>query len=643
MPLLKTSHYAPKICRILCTVILALSQYSMAAENDISSERLQTVFNTSSTIFANAQSQTADFLPANKAFPTTAWVAKETTTNSPALFINWQVAAGYYLYQHRFKFVQSSTASAQQTTISASMPSGKAKQDDYFGAVQVYDQPVTIALPADVVSAQQQLQISFQGCANAGLCYPPQTLYLQRHNQVVVLSSTAFENSPVTNLALTEPNIDLPLENSFTALLASAQLGSIIGLFFLAGLALTFTPCVLPMIPIISSIVLGQTNKPKRLRAFALSLTYVLAMAGTYALAGTLTGYFGASFNLQLHLQSPVVIISIALLFVAFALAMLGLYELRLPSALQNHLQHISQKQRGGTYIGVALIGMISTLIVSPCITAPLAGALVFISSTADPALGGTALLSLGLGMGLPLLLIGTFGSQLLPRSGQWMKQVKILFGILLLGLSIWMLERVLPAAITLALWVALLSGYALHLGLLKLFRRQPSISALPLFAMLLMLTNGLLIFNASQGNFNPFTPFKALSASPTKLSFKAVDNLQQLQQILTQQNHQQIVMLDLYADWCVSCQILEQQVFTAPEVSQQLQQLTLVRANITAGTEEHQALLKHFGLFGPPSLLFFNKQQELRSHRLQGEVSKQQLLRHLLTLTEKLQEESPQ
>jgi thiol:disulfide interchange protein DsbD len=599
-------------------------------EKPLSSSSSDVIFNTPTSqlsSFTNGFGSSPDFLPVDQAFQVSAWIEQNTSSNKPdTLFVNWQIASGYYLYKHRFAFTQAGS----NTAITALIPDGKAKHDEYFGAVEVYDNQVIIELPTNTINSEKPLLINFQGCADAGLCYPPQTLYLQRRNQTITLSATPPQTSPS---AATQTIETASLGNSFTAILANAQLGSIIGLFFLAGLALTFTPCVLPMIPILSSIVLGQTPKPSRLRAFNLSLTYVLAMASTYALAGTLTGYFGARLNLQLQLQSPLIIAIVALLFVVFALAMLGLYELRLPNALQNRLQNISQKQHGGTYIGVALIGVISTLIVSPCVTAPLAGALVFISSTGDPILGGVALLALGLGMGLPLLLIGTFGTQLLPKSGQWMNRVKVFFGILLLGLAIWMLDRVLPPAFSLALWIALFTGYAVHLGTLKWLTGKRAISAAPLIGMALISYSTLLVFNATQGHFNPLTPTKSFSEPAIHLDFKSADNLQALQQILSAQNNTQIVMLDLYADWCVSCQILEQQVFTSPKISEQLEQLTLIRADITTGSKDHQALLKHFGLFGPPSLLFFRNQQELRNQRIQGDITADELHQHLSRL----------
>lgn len=602
----------------------------MAADKPFASSlpRNNDTFSSSAPPFADNLTQTASFLPVDEAFQATAWIENSSLADDTGtLFIHWQIAPDYYLYKHRLKFTQLHSGNS----VEALIPAGEAKHDEYFGDVEVYYHQLAISLPTSALDEENVIKVGFQGCADAGLCYPPQTLYLERHNQTLTLTNSSPAGTTTEkNTLTTAPG----LQQSFTEILASASLISIIGVFFLAGLALTFTPCVLPMIPIVSSIVLGQSGRPNRWRAFSLSLTYVLAMAGTYALAGTLTGYFGAGLNLQLKLQSPLMTFTIAALFVVFALAMLGLYELRLPTALQNRLHQISLNQRGGTYIGVALIGVISTLIVSPCVTAPLAGALVFISSTGDPLLGGMALLSLGLGMGLPLLLIGTFGTQLLPKTGQWMNQVKVLFGVLLLGLAIWMLDRILPASFTLMLWIALLGSYALHLGATKLLRGK--LSTLPLIGLFLMLFNGLLVFNATQGHYNPFTPFKAWSKPTADLQFLHADNLQDIKKILREQNSGRIAMLDLYADWCISCLVLEQEVFTTPAVNAQLQKLILIRADITQGTAQHQQLLKHFGLFGPPSLLFFDGQQELRDQRIQGEVDAQTLQQHLARLPQK-------
>ena len=379
------------------------------------------------------------------------------------LHLNWQINEGYYLYRHRFDI----KLAGQDSSLleASSLPEGKPKVDEYFGEVEAYYYQAEMKLPltasAPLQSSDVLLALNYQGCAEAGLCYPPQTRYVRINNGEVSIS----KDSPLAAAVVSAP---LTAEQGFTELLENAGLASIIGLFYLAGLALTFTPCVLPMVPILSSIIMGSSEPPGRKRAFALSLTYVLAMASTYALAGTLTGYFGAELNLQAKLQSPVTLSVFAALFVILSLAMFGLYELRLPAFVQDRLNRISQKQSGGNYLSVGVIGVLSSLIVSPCVSAPLAGALVYISVTGDPGLGGLALLALGSGHGTPLLIIGTLGAEILPRAGQWMDQVKVAFGILLLGVAIWMLSRFIPGPISLGLWAALFIGYAWHLGALR-------------------------------------------------------------------------------------------------------------------------------------------------------------------------------
>lgn len=617
--------------QLFCSaLLLCLTGLQLTMASDLLTGNGTTTLNTGNSSLSSSLNQPSRFLPVEQAFQLTSWVSENETSGQQQITLNWQIAPDYYLYRHRFIVKQL----PDNTPTKLDIPDGLAKKDSYFGDVEVYYQQAVLTIPLEATATQGVYSISFQGCADAGLCYPPQTVFLQHNNQIATLSTSAPQTTtPQPSELLAEE------QNDFTKLLASASLPTIIGLFFLAGLALTFTPCVLPMIPIISSIVIGQSENPGRFRAFSLSLTYVMAMAGTYALAGMLTGYFGAGLNLQLQLQSPLVIIVIAALFGAFALAMFGVYELRLPSSFQSKLQQISHSQRGGTYVGVALIGVISTLIVSPCVTAPLAGTLIFISSTGDPALGGVALLALGLGMGLPLLLIGTFGAQLLPKRGQWMNQIKVLFGILLLGLAIWMLDRVLADAVTVILWIMLCAGYAIYLGLFKLLRGQ--FKPLPMMSLPWALFSLLLIFNAVQGNYNPFKPWQAFAKPTAELHFIAADNLEQLDAILSAQPPGKIAMLDLYADWCVSCQVLEQEIFPSPGVNEQLQELTLIRADITRGTKEHQALLNHFGLFGPPSLLFFNQQQELRAKRIQGELSASELALHLKGLNAKTVKDS--
>ncbi len=573
-------------------------------------------------------SQQPEFLPVDQAFQVSAVKQANGT-----LEVNWIIAKDYYLYRHRFQFESINPAS---TIVTPVIPAGIAKQDEYFGDVEVYYNSITVELlDAEPI---KQLRIGYQGCAEAGLCYPPQDRFIRVQGTDISLTDSAVGASanpiPVTQ------------EQKFVQLLSDASLLKIVGLFLIAGLALTFTPCVLPMVPIISGLVVGQDPKPTKGRAFALSLTYVLAMALTYAAAGTITGYFGAELNLQMKLQAPGVLISIALLFVFFSLSMFGVYELSLPSSIQTKLHQISSQQKSGTYLGVAVIGVLSSLIVSPCVSAPLAGALVYISSTADPLLGGIALLSLGLGMGIPLLLIGTFGSQLLPKAGNWMNQVKVFFGVLLLAVALWMIERIVPAAVILGLMIALMLGYALYL--LKPFRFSMASfrSVRFILASALLTYSALLTVGGINGQYNPLTPIdnlnqeKRLASNAILERFEPVDTLEQLDQQLQRASRlNKPVMLDIYADWCVSCKVLENEIFPAPNVSQRLANFILLRADITKNSKEQQNFLSHFGLFGPPGLLFFGADRtELREFRIQGEISAAQLSTHLDAISSRLQ-----
>ncbi|MHB8821846.1 MAG: protein-disulfide reductase DsbD, partial [Pseudomonadaceae bacterium] len=382
----------------------------------------------------------ADFLPVREAFRLS--LVDSAPTKVKLRFI---AAEGYYLYRHRFAF---KTQQPGVTIGDAQLPAGEQKIDDYFGEVEVYYGVLDIEVPVD--NPEQRpftLQVSYQGCADKGLCYPPETENLAIGGSGA--APTASPNAP-----------EAKRELSWRA----------IGLFFLAGLGLTFTPCVLPMLPILSGVVLrGQTGG---MRSFLLSLAYVLPMAGGFALLGALMGVFGAELNLQARLQSPWILVPFALFFVAFALAMFGLFELRLPQALSARLDRVAGNARGGSFTGAALLGAISSLLVSPCVSAPLAGALLYISASGDALGGGLKLFALGLGMGAPLVLFATGGGALLPRSGPWMVGVRNTFGVLLLAVAVWMLERVLPGPLALALWGLLAAGSALFLGTLEFTRK---------------------------------------------------------------------------------------------------------------------------------------------------------------------------
>lgn len=426
-------------------------------------------------------------------------------------------------------------------------------------------------------------------------------------------------------------------DHRFASLLSEASLPLALGLFFIAGLGLTFTPCVLPMLPIMSSIIVGQN--PTRPRAFVLSTSYVLGMALTYALVGVLMGLFGAGLNLQAHLQSAPVLITFAVLFTLFALAMFGAFELRLSPRIATEVDAWQARAQQSGPLGLAVAGALSVLVVSPCVTAPLAGAMVFISSTGDGVIGGAVLFALGLGMGVPLLLVGTFGTTLLPRSGAWMNGVKIAFGLLLLGVAIWMIERLVTAPLALMLWAALAVGTALTLGALQFNQPQGWPRARQALGIMLLAWGIALLLGAAQGNGNPLRPLqnlqqaaggsaKSVAAAP---EFTRVDTLAELDAELERASAQgKPAFVDFTAEWCISCVIMEREVYPDPRVAKALSGYALIQADVTDTDDSSRELLQTYDLFGPPSLLFFAQGEEIVQARIQGEVDAQEFSTHL-------------
>lgn len=401
------------------------------------------------------------------------------------------------------------------------------------------------------------------------------------------------------------------------------------------------------MVPILSSIIVGEAKQITRARAFTLSLAYVLGMAFTYAALGTLVGLFGASLNLQAALQSPPVLITFAVVFAVLSLSMFGFYELQLPQSWQSGLNNLGNKVGGGKHFSVLVMGSLSALVVSPCVSAPLAGALIYLSTTGDALLGGAALLALGLGMGVPLLLIGSSGGHLLPRAGAWMDGVKAVFGVLLLGVAVWLLERVVAPGVTLALWAALAIGSGVYLGGLDLSPQQGWGQFRKAAGAFSLAYGMLLLIGASSGANDPLRPLGPLVAgtghgqvSPGSASngagvWLAVDDLGDIDAQLQQAaNLGQPVMLDLYADWCISCKVMERSVFPKPAVATLLGNFRLLRADVTKNSPKHKALMERYGLFGPPSMVFFAADGVLMPEvTVQGELDADAMASHLGTV----------
>lgn len=577
-----------------------------------------------------------EFLPVEEAF-----VFSHAVIDGGTLLVRWEMPDGYYLYRHRFGF---KTREGSPLLLGEpAIPAGKAKVDDYFGDVEVYYHEVEIRVPLLGKSAGQEVGVDFQGCADAGLCYPPETRWIALEGEPDDTPAVARESATNPATAAAEvpaaPDEIEAMETedrSFVRMLSEGSTATTLLLFFLAGIGLAFTPCVLPMVPILSSIIVGEGSGLSRRRAFTLSFAYVLGMAVTYAVIGTLVGLFGAELNLQARLQSPAVLGFFALVFVLLSFAMFGFYELALPSGLQERLQRLAPASGGGKHASVLVMGAVSSLVVSPCVSAPLAGALVYISQTENALLGGSALLALGFGMGVPLLLIGAGGGPLLPKAGAWMDSVKAVFGVLLLGVAIWLIERIVPPAVTLGLWSVLLIGSGVWLGALDGGPRSGWARSWKALGVILLVYGVLLLIGAASGATDPLRPLAALDAgnreasTDTQAAWAPVDDLDGLDQVIAG-SAGRIIILDLYADWCISCKVMERRVFPHPDVAPLLARFQLARADITADLPQHRAMLEKFGLFGPPSLVFFSPDGvELKDLRVQGEVDAAGLEQHL-------------
>ena len=563
-----------------------------------------------------------EFLPVEQAFVFT------SQQSNGQLSLHWEIADHYYLYQSRISAKQDGQAldvQFVQTPIE--------KEDEYFGKVQIYKHTLDVIVP---LASASDVNIRFQGCAEAGLCYPPVSKTLAV-NDPSMANKAAQTHSASNTLAQTStPEKSSGNEISdITSLLKSGNLVWQLFIFFVLGLGLAFTPCVFPMIPILSSIIVGQGENLTTRRAFLMSLSYVLAMASTYAIAGVIVGYFGATANVQLYLQSPWVLGSFALVFVLLSLSMFGLYTLALPRFIQDKLSNVQQNQQGGSLISVAIMGALSALVVSPCVSAPLAGTLVYISTTGDALLGGLALLALGLGMGLPLLIIGTGGGKFLPKAGMWMDGVKNVFGVALLAIAIWLLERVVPAPVTLMLWAVLLLGSGVFLGAFE----QGSKGWGRLFktlGLIFSLYGALLMIGASAQQSNPLAPLAFLATHnntndndfTSQLSREKITHSTQFRPLLANSAQQgKITVLDFYADWCIACKIMDHEVFANAQVKQALADSLFVQLDMTDNTDDQLNFLKSFNLFGPPAVLFFANGQELTDLRIVGEPSAEEFL----------------
>ena len=546
------------------------------------------------------------FLPPDQAF-----VLKIEVVDQRTLRAHFTITPGYYLYRDKTTFsIANDTAKIAHVTL----PPGETKNDPNFGVLQVFHDSFQGELALEAVDVKMPLavQATYQGCSDEGLCYPPiEKRYTLELTQVV---STA---PPVITPAPEDEN------SQIAQLFRDGNFWLIVSFFFGAGLLLALTPCVFPMIPILSGIIVGRGRHITHAHAFLLSLAYVLGMAVTYAIVGVAAGYSGSL--LSNALQTPWVLGGFAALFVLLALSMFGLYELQLPAALQSRLSDTSNRLHGGHLSGVFAMGALSAIIMGPCVAAPLAGALLYISQTHDAVLGGTALFVLALGMGVPLLLIGTSAGTLLPKAGPWMEGVKKFFGVTMLALAIWIVMPVIPLAAQMLAWASLLIFSAIHLHALdplppnsKGGRRLGK--AVGVFALLLGVAYLIGALSGARDILRPLGSIVGTTPAATPaLPFERIKGLAALEARIAQVPGK-VVMLDFYADWCISCKEMERFTFSDPAIQARLKKAVLLQADVTANDADDKALLQRFQLFGPPAILFYDRNgRELPDARVIG------------------------
>ena len=561
----------------------------------------------------------AAFLPPDQAFVLS---ARTDTTGRPV--VQWNIIDGYYLYRSKFSATVVEPVGVEVLAIDSTP--GIRTEDEYFGEVEVIYGVAQAALVLNTaVEDPLVVEVVYQGCADAGLCYPPQTRRV--HFAMGQATPGGIDNGSVN----TEASLSQQ-DRIAQALRSDSLLWSLLA-FFGFGLLLSFTPCVLPMIPILSSIIVGQGAEVSTRRAFSLSAVYVLAMALTYSAAGVAAGLLGG--GIQAAFQNPTVLFGFALVFLALSGAMFGFYELAVPASLQTRLSGYSGGRKGGTTLGVAGMGALSALIVGPCVAAPLAGALIYIGQTGDAVLGGLALFTMSLGMGVPLLIIGTSAGRLLPRAGPWMEGVKRLFGYVLLGVAIYLLSRVVDAQVHMLLWAALLAGFAVHQGVLRGagrglgWRGRSGRAAGFLSAIYAVLIVGATV----QGGTDPLRPWHALAGAEHQgLVFKQVPDIDAVNAEIALANAAgKSVMLDYYADWCVSCKEMEKYTFSDGNVVAALADTVLLQVDVTRNTPADKMLLETFGLYGPPAILFFSQRgEEQIAFRLVGFVAAEPFITHV-------------
>jgi len=576
--------------------------------------------------------QTGGPLPVEEAFNLNTIAIDAQTIN-----IRWMLHKDYYLYKDKI------SVSVEGASIANIIyPDATIKNDEFFGQVSIYDQPIEVLLTLeDVSSGEVTLSVEYQGCWKGGVCYPPQ----QTNHKISLRNSGASNVTDNLTDDLEGPTESFPAafekmnseELTAQELFQKGGFALFIGAF-LAGLALSYTPCIYPMVPILSGVIVGQKESPSTLKAVLMSLVFVLSMSIAYGLIGATAGYFGAGVNIQAVLQTPWVLVFFSLIFIFLAFSMFGYYDIQLPKKLQGKITQISNKQKGGSFIGVAIMGFLSALIIGPCVTPFLATALSYVIADGDTTKGAVGLFAMGLGMGVPLIIICGWGINALPKTGPWMETVKHVFGVLMLAVALYLLDRIISPLTSLMLWAGLLTIAPIALGAITPLDKQSS-SWRRIFKAVNLIVLGygvllwLLIARGGGDMYQPLADwdYNANNQTVQSVEFELLQSEEQLSRLIANtQDNDNLIVLKFYADWCVSCKKLERKVFSDRDVINNLDNALALTADVTDNTESNKALLARFDIAGPPAILFFKNGKEARSQRIIGEINAKDFLERL-------------
>ena len=607
----------------LLLVLVAFSQ-NWASDQNENSQLQGTSVDSNSQINNTLEPQrnlnnTSHPLKVHEAFPLSVVAIDDTT-----LVITWLIQEDYYLYKDKMSFVADGAIIAN-----IDFPEAKLKQDEFFGQVRVYEKPIEIMVTlSEIQNDLLTLNIGYQGCWSGGVCYPPE-------NNLVRVS--------LLGDGITQSQSEYSINTEELKARELFQQGGL-ALFFgalLAGLALSWTPCVYPMIPILSGIIIGQKQTPSSLNAFLMSLAFVLSMSLAYGLIGATAGYFGAGINIQAIMQTPWILAVFSMIFIFLALSMFGFYDIQLPIKFQNRLAQISNKQTGGEFVGVSIMGFLSALIVGPCVTPFLATALSYVIAGGSTIKGGISLFAMGLGMGIPILIVCGWGVNALPKAGPWMNTIKNIFGFLMLAVSLYLLDRILSPIISLVLWASLLTIAPIKLGAFSNFTKTAGLWRLLVKTVgLIILGYGLLLWllvikggGDIQQHMTSLIYGENLKSSESS-QFQIVESENQINLAISEnESSDKLLMIKFYADWCVSCNKLERTVFSNLNVVKALRNTINLTADVTDNNQANQKLLAKFNLVGPPAILFFKDGKEQRSYRIIGEISADEFLKYINSL----------